>query len=489
MRRPHGRRGVLAAPQLALLLAVVLLLPAARAAAQPVITNVFPAEEYVARRARVMAAIGDGVAILQGTTERPGEQPLRQSNQFHYLSGVVAPRALLVLDGRTKRSTLYLEPETERRVQVMFGPLLEPGDSAARVTGTDAVLPRVEFADAVAALAREGRMIYTPFRPEVLGSASAGDVVKLAKATREDPWDGRISRVESFIAKLREKSPRSEIRDLDPIIDTLRATKSPREIAVIREATRITGLGILEVMRDARPGMYEYELQAAAEYVFKKHGSYGPAYFALVATGRNTFYTHYHANTARLAAGDLVQFDYAPDYRNYTSDVTRIFPANGKFTARQRELYTIYLRLYQALLTSIRVHATPAEIVRDAVVKMDEVMAAYRFTDPKIREAAEHFVERYRKSEPRALGHTIGMEVHDVRLPTPTLEPGQIFTIEPQMTLPDEHIGLRLEDVILMTDSGYENLSAFVPVEVDDIERAMAGPGLSDALLRLPDRR
>ena len=489
MRYSPDRRGSSSAARLTLLLATALLLPAARGEAQPVITTVFPAQEYAARRARVMAAIGDGVAILQGTTERPGEQPLRQGNQFHYLSGVVAPRALLVIDGRTKRSTLFLEPETERRVQVMFGPLLEPGDSAARVTGMDAVPARAEFANAVATLAREGRTIYTPFRPEVLGSASAGDVVKLANATREDPWDGRIPRVESFIAKLREKSPRSEIRDLDPVLDTLRATKSPREIAVIREATRITGLGIMEVMRDARPGMYEYELQAAAEYVFKKHGSYGPAYFALVATGRNTFYTHYHANTTRLEAGDLVQFDYAPDYRNYTSDVTRVFPANGKFTARQRELYTIYLRLYQALLTSIRVHATPAEIVRDAVVKMDSIMASYRFTDPKIKEAAARFVERYRESEPRALGHSIGMEVHDVRLPTPTLEPGQIFTIEPQMTLPDEHIGIRLEDVILMTDTGYENLSAFVPVEIEDVERAMAGPGLSDALLRVPEQR
>jgi Xaa-Pro aminopeptidase len=476
-------------PRIAILALGALLLPVARSTAQPVVTDVFPPDEFAARRARVMAALGDAVAILQGTTERPGEQPLRQSNQFHYLSGVVAPRALLVIDGRSKRSTLYLEPETERRVQVMFGPLIEPGDSAARATGMDAVLARDDFANAVSELSRDGRTIYTPFRPEVLGSASAGDVVKLAKATRDDPWDGRISRVESFIAKLRERSPSSEIRDLDPILDTLRATKSPREIAVMREATRITGLGIMEAMRDARPGMYEYELQAAAEYVFKKHGSYGPAYFALVATGKNTFYTHYHRNTARLAAGDLVQFDYAPDYRNYTSDVTRVFPANGKFTPRQRELYTIYLRLYQALMTSIEVHATPREIVAAAVVKMDSVMSSYRFTDPKIRDAAERFVERYRRSQPRALGHTIGMEVHDVRLPTPTLEPGQIFTIEPQMTIPDEHVGIRLEDVILMTDTGYENLSAFVPIEIDDIERAMAGPGLSDALLRAPERR
>jgi Xaa-Pro aminopeptidase len=220
--------------------------------------------------------------------------------------------------------------------------------------------------------------------------------------------------------------------------------------------------------------------------VFKKHGSYGAAYFALIATGKNTFYTHYHANTARLAAGDLVQFDYAPDYRNYTSDVTRVFPADGKFTPRQRELYTIYLRLYQALLTSIRVHATPQSIVENAVVKMDSIMGSYRFTDPAIRAAAERFVERYRNSRPRALGHTIGMEVHDVRSPTATLEPGQLFTIEPQLTIPEEHIGIRLEDVILMTESGYENLSEFVPIEVEEIERLMAEPGLSDAALALP---
>jgi Xaa-Pro aminopeptidase len=160
--------------------------------------------------------------------------------------------------------------------------------------------------------------------------------------------------------------------------------------------------------------------------------------------------------------------------------VTRVFPANGKFTPRQREFYTIYLRLYQSLMTSIRVHATPTEIIRGAVVKMDRVMTGFKFTDPKIKEAATRFVERYRNSRAGSLGHTIGMEVHDVRLPTPTLEPGQIFTIEPAMTIPDEHIGIRLEDVILITPAGYENLSEFVPVEIADIERLMTEPGLSE---------
>jgi Xaa-Pro aminopeptidase len=455
---------------------------AAPQAAQPVFTDVFPPEEYAARRARVMAKIGDGVAILQGTTERPGEQPLRQSNQFFYVSGVVEPRAILLIDGRQKRSTLFLNPRDERRESRAFGPGLFPGEAAAKATGMDAVLPREEFAKVLAGLGK-GEPIYTPHRPEVLGSGSAAEPAGLARATKSDPWDGRGSREEAFLAKLKAASPR-EVRDLDPILDELRGTKSAREIAVIREATRITGLGIIEAMRDCRPGMKEFELQADAEFVFKKYGAYGAAYFALIATGRNTLYSHYHKNTATLDDGDLVQFDYAPDYKNYVSDVTRVFPASGKFSARQREFYTVYLRLYQALLTSIQVHARAADIIKEAVVKMDRILAGYAFTDDKIKQAAVQFVDRYRNSRANSLGHTIGMEVHDVRNPNQTLEPGLLFTIEPAMTIPDEHIGIRLEDVILITETGYENLSAFVPVEIDAIEKMMAEPGLSDAMHR-----
>lgn len=463
-----------------LLLTVMLLVGlSAGSSAQPVITNIFPPEEFAVRRAKVLEQIGDDVAILQGTTERPGEQPLRQSNQFYYLCGAVEPRAILVIDGKTKRSTLYLYAGAERRER-MFGSAMFPGDVAAKATGIDSVLAREEFIKALEGFVREGRTLYTPFRPEVLGNASSSDVVGHAKATKDDPWDGRPSREEAFIHKLKSLAPQVNVQNLDPMLDSMRAFKTPREIAIIREATRITGLGIMEAMRDARSGMFEYELQADAEFVFKKYGSQGAAYFALIATGQNTLYSHYHKNTAKLQAGDLVQFDYAPDYKYYVSDVTRVFPANGKFTARQREFYAIYLRLYQALMTSIKVHTAASNIIKEAVVKMDAVMASFKFTDPKIKEAATRFVERYRASTSNSLGHTIGMEVHDVRLPTQTLEPGQLFTIEPAMTIPDEHVGIRLEDVILMTENGYENLSAFVPVEIADIEKLMAEPGLSD---------
>jgi Xaa-Pro aminopeptidase len=456
-------------------------------AAQPVFTGseIFPPEEFSARRARVLERIGDAVAILQGTTERPGEQALRQNNQFFYLTGVVEPRAIVTIDGRTKQTTIYLQPKNERREGRMFGPGLSPGAEAAAATGAQQVLPRDDFAKAVAGYAAERRTVYTPLRPEVLGEASSTDPAALWRATRADPWDGRVSREEQFVDKLKAAGV-GEIKDLDPVVDALRVIKSPREIAVIREATRITGLGIMEAMRDARPGMKEYELQADAEFVFKKWGAYGPSYFALVATGRNTYYSHYHKNTAVLQDGELVQFDYAPDYQYYQSDVTRIFPANGRFTPRQREFYSIYLKLYQALMTSIRAHASAPEILKGAVEKMDAVMAGYTFTDARIKAAAVAFVSGYRgrMATARSLGHGVGMEVHDVGGAPSTYEPGMIFTIEPAMQIEEEHVGLRLEDMILITDRGYENLSAFVPVEIEAIERLMKEPGLSDAAIK-----
>ena len=485
-------------------------------AAQPVFSNVFPPEEYAARRAVVMEKIGDGVAVVLGATEPPGEMPFRQNNQFHYLCGVAEPRAILVLDGKTKKTTLFLNPRNQRQEDSMYGPGLYPGEEARKATGVDAVLPRVdrlggragggrgaapaaetppksEFQSMMDGFAQDGRTFYTPFRAEVLGSISAGGPDQLWNANKRDPWDGRTSREEAFRTHLKQVDPQSEIKDLDPIIDQLRGIKSPREIAVIREATRIAGLGIMEAMRDAKPGMYEYELQADSEFVFKKYGAFGAAYFALIGSGPTTYYTHYHRNTRKLDDGDLVQFDYAPDYKYYQSDVTRVFPANGKFTAWQKEYYNIYLKLYQAVMTSIKVHATPIDVIKTAVGKMDEIMASYKFTDERIKTAAEAFVNRYRtqsQSGRGGLGHTVGMEVHDVRMPTTTLEPGEIFTIEPEMRIEEMHLGLRLEDMLLITETGYENLSAFVPIETAEIEKLMADHkhGLSAAHSSLPGR-
>jgi Xaa-Pro aminopeptidase len=233
-------------------------------------------------------------------------------------------------------------------------------------------------------------------------------------------------------------------------------------------------------MRAARPGMYEYELEAISDYIFKQHNAQGFAYFALVATGRNASYPHYHAAQSKLADGDLVLYDYAPDYKYYTSDVTRMFPANGKWSAAQRELYAVYLKMYQALMTSIRPNVEAKVILADAAGKMASIVDSFAFSSEKHRAAARRFVEGYRNPTRNSLGHWIGMEVHDVDAPHQTLQPGMMFTIEPALTIPEDRIYIRLEDAILITGTGYENMSGFLPVEPDAIEKLMAEESLFD---------
>jgi Xaa-Pro aminopeptidase len=172
-----------------------------------------------------------------------------------------------------------------------------------------------------------------------------------------------------------------------------------------------------------------------------------------------------------------VVFDYAPDYKYYSSDVTRMFPASGTFTPAQRELYTVYLRMYNALMQSIRPNVAPSDIIKDAVAKMDQVVASTTFTSDVRKKAAMDFVDRYRRSTAHALGHTVGMEVHDVNPPYEVLKPGMVFTIEPALTIAEDRTYIRLEDVIVMTDTGYENLSAFAPSEPEAIEKLMAETG------------
>jgi Xaa-Pro aminopeptidase len=458
------------------MVAIAAALAATASGRQALFTDAFPPEEFAARRAKVLTAIGDGVAVLQGATEYPAYVAFRQNNQFFYLTGVEVPRALVLLDGRTGETTLFVQPRNQRLEQ-FEGPVLVPGDEAARLTGIASVRSRDEFAAAFAAAAKGGRTIYTPLRAESLGAGTPRAASAHAEAMAADPWDGRPSRETQFVERLKAHAPGIQVKDLDPILDGLRLIKSPREVAMLREATRLSGLGLMEGIRNAHPGMREHEISAMADYVFARGGSQGIAYFPLVASGTNAFWPHYHGGGGELKAGDLVLFDYAPDYKYYSADVTRMFPASGVFSPAQRELYTIYLRLYQALMTSIQPNAAPRDIIRDAVAKMDAIVSGFSFTSDKHRRAAHAFVEDFRKNSSNVLGHTVGMEVHDVYPPTDVLKPGMVFTIEPALTIDEDRTYVRLEDMILITDTGYENLSAFAPMEPDAIEKLMTEVG------------
>jgi len=234
-------------------------------------------------------------------------------------------------------------------------------------------------------------------------------------------------------------------------------------------------------MRSTAPGQKEYELDAVAKYVYYRNGAQGEAYYSLIASARNAWYPHYNAGKRTMEDGDFLLMDFAPDVGYYMADVTRMWPVNGKFSAWQRELYGFYLGCYQAILKAIRPGVTAQVIKQEAAREMDRILAATKFSKPSYQSAAREFVSSYAESakSPRTtLGHWVGMATHDVGQDTGPLRAGMVFTIEPALRVPEEQIYIRLEDMILITDTKAEILSDFVPWDIIGIEKLMAEEGM-----------
>jgi Xaa-Pro aminopeptidase len=476
-------------------LVFTLALCAAAAFAQegyPLFTTDFPPEEFAARRAKVYEAIGaDAFAVVQGAPSPPSYTRFRQSNEFYYLSGIEVPHAYLILDGSTKKTTLYLPNRSEGR-EKGEGKMLsaEDAEEVKKLSGVDAVASTEVLAEHMEGKFQRGgkRILYTPLAPAEGGSMSRDLALRYTADTAADPFDGRPSREGNFVRLVRERFPFFEIRDLSPTLDALRLIKSERELAVIRNATKLAGLAILEGMRSTRPGQYEHELDAVGKFVFYRNGAQGDAYFSLIGSGRNAYWPHYNAGKRKMEDGDFLLFDYAPDWGYYESDVTRMFPVNGRFSQWQRELYGFYLACYREILKAIAPGKTGGEIIKQAGAAMDPILAAAKFSKPSHRKAAEQFVEEYKKSgesEYPYLGHWVGMATHDDGPHGGPLKAGMVFTIEPQLTVPDEKIYIRLEDMIFITDKGAEVVSNDAPWDIDAIEKAMKEEGMLEKYPRV----
>ena len=418
----------------------MLVVPCSNVHAQFGFNSTFKASEFSARRAKIMERIGDGVAVIQGSAEIPGSLNFRQGNQFFYLTGVEVARSVLIIDGKTRSSTLFLPGYNAAEVR-NGGPVIVPDEASQRIVGVERIMVRDSVMSVLTRLAAAGRSFYAPFGGEVRGASYTSHVVAYDKANAADPLDGRLSREQQLVTRLKALSGK-DVQDLDPIENSLRALKSPAEIAAIREASRVAGLGLMEAMRATKPGKYEYQLGASADFVFRNHNAQGFGYGAIIAVDTNAVWIHYRRAQSKIAAGSMLLMDYAPDINYYTSDVTRSWPVSGKFTPRERELYGIYIKLFQAVESSMKPNASVADISKEAVTKMDRIFADFHFTDPKIKTAASLFIDKYRKG-PSALGHTVGMAVHDVGS-FPVLTPGMVFALEPDLTIPDERLSVRM---------------------------------------------
>lgn len=440
----------------------------------------FPPEEFKARWATVYDRIGDrAVAIVQGAPLARGFAFPRQSNEFYYLSGIETPGAYLVLDGRTRQSTLILPPRNER-LERSEGKVLSADDAdlVKRLTGADAVVSTKAMGEEwLAALAAApAPAVYTMFTPAEGTAESRFELQNANAAIAADYWDGRVSREAHFVNLLRTRAPRLDVRDLTPILDEMRSVKSPREIALIRRASQLAGLGILEAIKSTKAGLYEYQLDAAARYMFLAGGARLEGYRSITAAGTaNIWNGHYYRNDAQLKTGDLVLMDFAPDYGYYTSDVTRMWPVSGTYSPVQRELLQFVLEYRNAVLKFVRPGVTTKQIYDEARVAMAPVLARTTWSKPVYEQAARKMVE----TGGGTLSHPVGLAVHDDgpynRGP---LKVGQVFSIDPQLWVPEETLYIRYEDVIAITPDGYENFTEFLPTSLDDLERLVGKGGI-----------
>lgn len=445
----------------------------AAAGPEPYYQKDFPPEEFQQRWAKLFDSMEpNSAAIVQGVPLTNGYTMPRQSNEFYYLCGIETPHSYLKLDARDRKVTLYL-PARNPRLEAAEGKVLsfEDAELAKRITGVSAVASTEAMRGDWLGQSPPATL-YALLSPAEGNGQSRGELVSANASIAADYWDGRLSREAHFIGLLQARYPRSKVKDLTPLLDSLRAVKSAREIALIRRASRLAGLALIEAMKSTRPGLSEYHLDAAARYVFLVNGARLEGYRSITAAGTaNIWNMHYYRNLDLLRDGDLVLMDYAPEVGYYTSDIGRMWPVNGKYSPVQRELLGFVVRYRNEIIQRIRPGVTAKQIMAEARKAMEPVVASASWSKPGYRAAAQRLIE----TGGGVFSHPVGLAVHDDGgYVDGVLKPGHVFSIDPQLRVPEEQLYIRCEDVVAVTDSGVENFTDFLPIELSEIEAFMA---------------
>jgi Xaa-Pro aminopeptidase len=424
--------------------------------------------EYALRRARLMDEISDGAAIIPGATSPLADYQFFQSNDFLYFTGVEAPNAWLVIDGVNRASTLFLtlDEHDARGAGIPAELALDP----TAYTGIEQALPVEELEAFLADVGRRLGVFYLSQRPEELHRMNTNEVYRaFLRTVTENPMDGRQTRELQLVERLDQRYPDVEVRDCFLTIQTLRKVKSPAEVALVREAARIGVEAHLQFMRSTEVGMPERALAALFEFVSKREGAQELAYETIIMAGEHHPWGHYHRHDHTLEDGDLIILDAGPDYAYYNADISTTFPANGRFTPEQRELYELGLGIRQVCLDNYRAGTTFGQVGE----KVGEWLVENGYDDSERR-----FRGLIRWG---CYNHPIGMATHDVMAsitgPDEPLEPGFVFACDINMPQ-TETLGIRIEDTVVITEDGYENLSTGLPRTVEEIETFMRQPGL-----------
>jgi Xaa-Pro aminopeptidase len=428
----------------------VVILSSALGIAAPVrIADQHMTEQHRSRRADLRKALGDGVTVLFGRTE-DREEDLRtgffQESNFFYLTGWQDPGAFLLLaplpeDPKTPgyaakaqvpREILFL-PERNPDREKWTGRKMGPSDPDAKsVTGFEAVMPVERFESELRTVLEAYPRLYT--------------LVDQPATVR-----------------LRQLAPLRDVSGAALAIAKLRMHKSAEEIALIQHSTDVTLEAHRVAWQHATPGLYEFQISAAMLDVYQDAGCERSAYAPIVGSGPNSVYLHYSRNSRRMDAGEVLLMDVGAECAGYASDITRTIPIGGKFTHRQREIYEIVLGAQKAAIAAVKPGQSLSKTVPNSLYHI-----AYDYIDSHGKDLHGDSLGKYFT---HGLGHHVGLDVHDAYDPSVPLEAGMVITIEPGIYIPEENLGVRIEDMVLVTEHGAKLLSAALPREPGEIEK------------------
>jgi Xaa-Pro aminopeptidase len=418
-----------------------------------------PNSVYAERRAKLAAQI-DGPVILQGFTGREESSQtyiFAQEENFYYLTGHNEEEASLVIlpakaaGGWDDPSEILFLPAKNPAKEKWNGVRLSPTDPGIEaLTGVNAVKPVTELKPTLEKLAGLYKSFYTilPYQKENGGYPHEKEVVDF----------------------LQSVTPQAKLQDIRSQITNLRQVKSQGEITFLTRAIDLSDDAHIEAMKMMRPGLYEYEVAAKMVEVHAMGGSEAEGYAPIVGAGPNSTALHYDKLSRKIQDGDIVVLDVGAQYAGYSADLTRTIPANGKFTPRQLEIYNIVLGAQKAAMAQVKPGVSMSQCPNSTGASLHSIAFEYINTHGKDlhgKALGRYFIH--------GLGHNIGLNVHDPGNYCMPLQVGQVVTIEPGIYIPEENLGVRIEDDVLVTETGYKLLSEKAPRDPADIEKIMAG--------------
>jgi Xaa-Pro aminopeptidase len=413
----------------------------------------FSKEEFVRRRQALCERVKDGLIVFFGEDRPPAGSIARQDNDFFYLCGVEDLGAVLTLNARTGETNLFL-PRQSAREEMVSGANLLKDESAKGRLGLSNLYDVGYFDEYLARGLPGGRPLWLRLQPGDTADNARSEVLIFEARKNRTHYNAQMTRDDFRIQRLRERYPAADFKDVTPLLDVLRAAKSPEEIVVLRRNGRLSAEAVRQAMLAGRPGVFEYEIEAAARFVTIKGGANGMAFAPIVGSGPNTCVWHYDQNGRQTKAGDLVLMDFGADLDHMAMDITRTWPVSGVFSREQREVYEVVLAIEKACIEAYKPGATAA----DVQAHVAEVLKS------KGLDA---------RGERGGFGHFVGLGTHDVGPPITKPEEGMGFALEPALYYPEKNIGIRIEDTVLITRDGCEVLTRDAPKEIVEIEKLL----------------